>query len=230
MLASDPAALCRNLGYDFRDNSLLDQALTHRSCGQHNYECLEFLGDSVLGFVISAALYQRHPDADEGSLTRMRARLVRRETLARTARRFALGEYLRLGPGELKSGGWNRDSILADAMEAVLGAVYLDSDLETVRALILKLFADEIDKTRPATVEKDAKTRLQEYLQKHFHELPEYITLEVEGEAHQQYFRVECRLPAGRGTVKGEGDSRRKAEQDAAAKALELLMQNRTHG
>lgn len=215
--------LVRQLGYTFRDAALLARALTHRSRSSRNYERLEFLGDSILSFVIADVLYDRFPQLSEGELTRLRATLVRRETLATLARELALGDYLDLGSGELKSGGFDRDSILADALEAVLGAVYKDGGIEAVREVVLRRFQSILDSIDPSSILKDPKTRLQEFLQRQSLATPTYNVLEVSGEPHQQRFVVECRVPGLTEAVRGEGSSRRHAEQAAAMSACERL-------
>lgn len=215
--------LCRTLGYSFNNESLLLQALTHRSAANNHNERLEFLGDSILSIIISDALYHQFPKATEGDLSRMRATLVRGDTLAKIAKEFQLGDYLTLGPGELKSGGFRRESILADAVEAIIGAIYLDSELETVRGLLLGWYEQRLQEIKPGLSQKDAKTQLQEYLQGDKKPLPEYEVVSVEGEAHNQRFTVECRIEGQANAVTGVGSSRRKAEQQAAAQALELL-------
>lgn len=214
--------LYEKLDYSFTDGSLLTQALTHRSKGALNNERLEFLGDSVLGLTISAELYQRFSETDEGALTRLRARLVRKETLAKLAREIGLGDYLHLGTGELKSGGFDRDSILADALEAVFGAAYADGGIEAGTYVVLHLYQTVLNEITSAAAAKDPKTRLQEYLQKQHLSLPVYNTLNIQGQAHNQTFIVEC-LVAGLEPITGKGDSRRKAEQDAASHAYEKL-------
>jgi ribonuclease-3 len=221
---SDPLrALCRRLDHVFRDDRLLTRALTHRSRSSDNYERLEFLGDSILSFVVADALYERFPDLPEGDLTRLRATLVRRETLASLAREIDLGSYLELGGGELKSGGFDRDSILADSLEAVFGAVYKDGGLDKVRLVILHLYAPVLERLDPNTILKDPKTRLQEFLQKRALPTPVYETISVQGEAHAQHFVVHCRVSGLDTPARGEGSSRRNAEQAAAARACELL-------
>ncbi|WP_126166014.1 ribonuclease III [Shewanella khirikhana] len=217
--------LCRTLGYEFSDVKLLEQALTHRSASNQHNERLEFLGDSILSIVISDALFHQFPKATEGDLSRMRATLVRGDTLAIIAKEFKLGDYLNLGPGELKSGGFRRESILADAVEAIIGAIYLDADLETCRALLLNWYQQRLAEIKPGVGQKDAKTLLQEYLQGVKKPLPEYQVTLVEGEAHDQTFTVECRVIDIAEPVVGVGSSRRKAEQMAAAQVLELLKQ-----
>lgn len=215
--------LTRRLGYSFRDAQLLARALTHRSKGSANYERLEFLGDSILSFVIADALYDRFPRLSEGELTRLRASLVRRETLAGVARELGLGAHLELGGGELKSGGFDRNSILADALEALFGAIYKDSGLEEARTVVLELFRLVLERIDPDAILKDPKTRLQECLQRRALPTPSYEVLTVSGEPHQQHFVVECRVTGLAGPVRGEGTSRRHAEQAAAARACELL-------
>ncbi|AEH32322.1 ribonuclease III [Vibrio anguillarum] len=211
------------LGYSFNDPEFISLALTHRSAnGKHN-ERLEFLGDSILSFVIADELYHRFPKINEGDMSRMRATLVRGHTLAELGREFCLGDYLKLGPGELKSGGFRRDSILADAVEAIIGAIYLDSDTEVVRRIILSWYQERLDAIEPGVSQKDPKTRLQEFLQGRRKQLPIYTVTNIKGEAHNQEFTVSCDV-AGMGTpVIGKGTSRRKAEQSAAEIALEQL-------
>ena len=226
MIASEDVLL-RKLDYCFRDLGLLLAALTHRSAGGANNERLEFLGDAVLGLVIAEALYSRYPDASEGELSRLRAALVRKQTLAELARDLELGEYLRLGSGELKSGGFRRDSILADALEAIFGAVYLDGGFEVCRDLIRMLYADRLESLPDdAGMLKDPKTRLQEQLQGRGLDLPTYNILTVYGEAHAQTFEVECCVAALDLCVRGRGSSRRRAEQQAAQAMLGQLEAN----
>lgn len=215
--------LQRRLGYVFQQKELLLQALTHRSAsGKHN-ERLEFLGDSILSFVIANELYRRFPCVDEGDMSRMRATLVRGNTLAEMAREFDLGEYLRLGPGELKSGGFRRESILADTVEALIGGVFLDSDVQTVERLILFWYHDRLEKISHGDKQKDPKTRLQEYLQGRHLPLPTYLVAQVRGEAHDQEFTIDCVVSGLSSPVTGIGSSRRKAEQAAAEQALKQL-------
>ena len=211
------------LGCRFQDETLLELALTHRSCGAHNNERLEFLGDSVLNQVIAEALYCRFPDASEGALSRMRANLVKGETLAEVARESDLGDYIKLGPGELKSGGRRRRSILGDSLEAIIGALLLDAGMESARASVLAWFDTRLDLVSPEHGNKDAKTTLQEYLQGRGLPLPEYSLLKVEGEDHRQEFTILCELTEPGLQVEGNGSSRRKAEQAAAVAALEAL-------
>ncbi|MGI5308611.1 ribonuclease III [Rheinheimera sp. WS51] len=213
------------LGYQFNDVALLEQALTHRSCkGQHN-ERLEYLGDAVLSLVIAETLFINFPKAREGDLTRMRAMLVKGVTLAEIAQELQLSEYLRLGPGELKSGGFRRESILADAVEAILGAIFLDSGMEACKERILYWFASRLTEITPGQ-QKDSKTLLQEYLQGLRLALPEYDVIATQGEAHKQTFTVRCTI-AGMPPFTASGSSRRKAEQDAANMALEKISNDR---
>lgn len=215
--------LQREIGYQFSSAALLELALTHRSAnGTHN-ERLEFLGDSILSFVIAEDLYHRFPKVDEGDMSRMRATLVRGNTLAEIGREFSLGEVMRLGPGELKSGGFRRDSILADAVEALIGAIFLDSDINQVRDIILQWYQQRLETIEPGVSQKDPKTRLQELLQGKRKPLPSYTVMKVKGEAHNQEFTVECQISGLERSVIGKGSSRRKAEQAAAELALQKL-------
>ena len=208
----------------FADQGLMKQALTHRSAGSRNNERLEFLGDAILGSVIAAELYQRYPGAKEGELSRLRANLVRRESLAGIAYSLDLGRYLTLGAGERKSGGHQRDSILSDTVEALLGAIFLDSDFAVCQRCILGLFSARLDALAEVAFLKDAKTRLQEYLQSRHQSLPAYTVTEVAGEAHAQFFKVECVVNGiGLSPGKGQGSSRRQAEQNAAEDILARL-------
>lgn len=215
--------LQREIGYQFSSAALLELALTHRSAnGTHN-ERLEFLGDSILSFVIAEDLYHRFPKVDEGDMSRMRATLVRGNTLAEIGREFSLGEVMRLGPGELKSGGFRRDSILADAVEALIGAIFLDSDINRVQEIILQWYQQRLETIEPGVSQKDPKTRLQEHLQGKRKPLPSYTVMRVKGEAHNQEFTVECQISGLERSVIGKGSSRRKAEQAAAELALQKL-------
>lgn len=222
-MSADPRRLARALGHPFAREDLLALALTHRSASSANNERLEFLGDALLGFAIAEALVSRFPTADEGTLSRMRASLVKRESLAQLARELKLGDYLRLGAGELRTGGHTRDSILADAMEAVLGAVYLDSGFSRARAVILNLFRQGLEQQTEARVAKDPKTRLQELLQSRHRPIPEYEVLTIGGTQHEQHFTVRCRLADDGTDSRGEGTSRRRAEQSAAQAMLDRL-------
>ena len=214
---------CRHLGYEFSDQKLIQRALTHRSASNRHNERLEFLGDAVLGMVIAKALFEQFPKVNEGQLTRMRSSLVKGKTLAVIAKEIDLGDYIRLGEGELKSGGFRRASILADGFEAVIGAVYLDSGFEATSQLILKLYGERLTQLNPDEVTKDAKTRLQELLQSRGYPLPEYDLLTVTGEAHKQTFEVVCVISEQKIKTQGTGSSRRNAEQLAAEKAFTEL-------
>ncbi|MFC3913195.1 ribonuclease III [Pseudaeromonas sharmana] len=215
--------LLNKLGHQFADADLLKRAITHRSAGSRHNERLEFLGDSILSLVIAETLYHRFPEVSEGDMSRMRATLVREKTLAELAREFELGDYLILGPGELKSGGYRRESILADTVEAIIGAIYLDAGMEVTRTLLLNWYAPRLDEIRPGAEQKDPKTRLQEFLQGRRRPLPSYVVVKVKGEAHNQEFTVQCEIEGIASSVIGVGSSRRKAEQAAAEKALEQL-------
>jgi len=217
------------IGHSFGDAGLLRQALTHRSCGQPNNERLEFLGDGLLNFVIGEAVYRQRARSAEGELSRLRVRLVREETLAEVARRLSLGDAVRLGPGELRSGGFRRDSILADALEAVLGAVYLDGGFEAARKVCERIFAPELAQLPDIEAPKDAKTRLQETLQARGRSLPEYRLVEESGPAHQRNFRVHCVLPDIAAPAEGQAASRRLAEQIAAENMLAMLATEQGH-
>ena len=221
--ASTVSKLCKKLGYSFNDLALLSEAITHRSKHSINNERLEFLGDSVLGYVMSSELFRCFPDATEGELTRGRAMLVRGETLAELALQMDLGEYLQLGPGELKSGGFRRKSILSDAMEAIIGAIYIDGGLEPARRHILTIYADKLKNISLKKVSKDPKTQLQEAMQAMRRSLPEYKIIATSGSDHDQVFEVTCKIEEIPKPVKGSGTSRRKAEQDAAKKVLQIL-------
>mgnify|MGYP000037575003 FL=1 len=217
---SDLEALQDQIGYRFQEIGRLQEAMTHRSAGAQHNERLEFLGDSVLNFVIAYEVFRRRPRDSEGALSRLRANLVNRSSLAAIARDIGLGSHLRLGGGELKSGGHRRDSILADAMEAVFGAVYLDSGFDTAARVITGLYRPRLDSLPEEVVLKDPKTRLQEALQSTRRPLPSYQVLDVRGRAHHQQFRVECRLSDTDQATVGEAGSRRQAEQRAAAAML----------
>jgi ribonuclease III len=216
-------ALTRRLGFVFADEQLLIEALTHRSHGSPHNERLEFLGDSVLNCAIAAELYRRFPKLSEGELSRLRAALVNKNTLHEIARELDLGEAVLLGEGELKSGGHTRPSILADALEAVFGAVYNDAGFDAAAGVVRNLFAAHLDALDPKALAKDPKTLLQEYLQGRKIALPKYTVLEIKGEAHDQTFRVECQIPALNVRGEGLGSSRKNAEQSAAAAAFERI-------
>jgi ribonuclease III len=228
-----PAALCDRLGYAFRRPELLSQALTHRSFGAGHNERLEFVGDAVLSCAIATVLYRRFPQIPEGELSRVRASLVNGETLARLASSLDLGNVVRLGEGELRSGGAMRPSILADTLEAVFGAVFLDSDFEAALGVVEVVYAAELADLDPAALSKDPKTRLQEWLQARKVSVPEYAVTAVSGEAHSQTFTVLCRIPALAIETSGTGASRRAAEQAAAAAAYATAVADRgiaSHG
>jgi ribonuclease-3 len=219
--------LYKRLGYTFAHESNIVEALTHRSASKQHNERLEFLGDAILGMVIAKALDQRFPHQPEGKLTRMRSSLVKGDTLAEVAREFELGELLLLGPGELKSGGFRRDSILADAVESIIGAIYLEAGMTECESLILNWFACRLQALDPEAVSKDDKTRLQEYLQSNKHPLPLYEVTEIKGKSHDQTFYVECNVEGLKKAVVGTGNSRRRAEQKAAKQAFEKLINDR---
>jgi ribonuclease-3 len=225
-LRKQPSGLTTALGVSFNSSELLEQALTHRSAGQPHNERLEFLGDAILGMIVAERLFTLFPEASEGQLSRLRAQLVKRDTLAKIAREIGLGEYLRMGSGELRAGGQSRDSTLSDALEAFLGAVYLDLGTNAVEEVFNSLFDERLQQLDLSRSVKDPKTRLQEYLQSRNLTLPEYSVTATSGKQHQQLFEVECSLPGLEITARGEGRSRRKAEQDAASNALELIGQD----
>ena len=211
------------VNYRFTDQQLLNGALTHRSVGADNNERLEFLGDSVLNLVISSRLYEVHPEAQEGDLSRMRARLVRGVSLSDLASSIELGQNLKLGEGEMKSGGFRRASILADAFEALIGAIFLDGGYAACQTEILRLFDPLIENLPDVEELKDAKTRLQEWLQARQLSLPEYELVEVTGQAHRQRFEVSCKVNGIATTTTGSGTSRRNAEQESAMRMLDEL-------
>lgn len=218
------AALMRKMDYEFDDLNLLELALTHRSKGSMNYERLEFLGDSILGFVIAEWLYKAYPKLAEGKLSRMRSSLVRREALADVARELTLGDYLILGEGELKSGGFNRSSILSDTVESLIGAIYLDSSFSSAESFIKSKFQKMMNSLSVESNYKDAKSQLQEHLQKIGTNLPEYEIIETNGQQHEQEFTVECRLPNRKESAVATAKSRRLAEQKSASAVLEQLL------
>ncbi|WP_447592490.1 ribonuclease III [Aquipseudomonas campi] len=217
------ARLERKLGYTFKDQDLMLLALTHRSFAGRNNERMEFLGDAILNFVAGEALFERFPQAREGQLSRLRARLVKGETLAILARGFDLGEYLRLGSGELKSGGFRRESILADALEALIGAIYLDAGMDVARERVLAWLDNELEGLTLVDTNKDPKTRLQEFLQSRAVDLPRYEVVDIQGEPHCRTFFVQCEVALLNDKSQGHGASRRIAEQVAAAAALVAL-------
>ncbi|AWN16967.1 ribonuclease III [Salinisphaera sp. LB1] len=213
----------RRIGHDFSARALLAQALTHRSAGPNHNERLEFLGDGVLNFVIAAALFEQNPAAPEGDLSRLRASLVRERTLAEICDELGLAELLVLGPGENRAGSRRRASIKADAVEAVLGAIYCDAGFERTRDVILSLYRRRLAELPTADSLKDAKTRLQEWLQARARSRPEYEVVSVSGADHAQHFVARCRLADSGEAVEGEGGGRRKAEQNAAQRMLQRL-------
>jgi ribonuclease-3 len=217
------SALGKRFGYVFRQPQLLQRALTHRSYAPEHNERMEFLGDSILGCVIAKYLYNNYPQLSEGELSRLRSNLVREATLATLAQQLDLGSHLRLGEGELKSGGFRRPSILADALEALFGAVLLDSGFNEAEQAVLNLYAPYLEKVDVQTQGKDAKTLLQEYLQGKRLPLPTYTIIAMQGEAHEQSFQVECVIPSLKISARGTGTSRRNAEQQAAQAAYQQL-------
>lgn len=219
----DPSGIATLIGHDFRDAALLTRALTHRSAGAIHNERLEFLGDGVLNCAIAAELYRRFPALPEGELSRLRAHFVNQQTLADIAAGLGLGAALRLGEGEHRSGGAQRPSILADALEALLGAVFLDAGFDTACGAVGRLYAGLLDRADPQELGKDPKTRLQEWLQARHLALPQYAVVATRGEAHAQTFEVECRVPAFSICTLGTGVSRRSAEQSAAATAYDQV-------
>ena len=223
MLDRASAWLDEKLGYHFSDDQLLCMALTHRSAPGWNNERLEFLGDAILDVVVSEVIYRLRPEASEGVMSRIRASLVKDSTLARLATSIDLGEHLVLGPGERRTGGHHRRSILADALEAIFGAVYLDSGFERAREVILRTYGDMLETLPESASLRDPKTRLQELLQSRRIGLPAYEVENVTGKAHQQSFEVRCTVAAVDASTVGHGSSRRQAEQEAATRMLELL-------
>ncbi len=219
----DLPRLEKALNYQFQKIELLNEAVTHRSAGAKNNERLEFLGDSILNFVIAADLFNRYPESPEGDLSRLRASLVNKEGLFLVSQDLHLGNYLILGSGELKSGGYRRNSILADTVEAIFGAVYMDSDLERCRLLILQLYKKQLENIPDADSLKDPKTRLQELLQSRKLSLPEYDVIEIVGKAHNQKFTVNCKINKLELETEGKASNRRKAEQQAADKIIPLV-------
>ncbi len=218
-----PEELAKKLGITFTNPQLFVNALTHRSASSNNNERLEFLGDSILGFVIAQKLYQLFPEASEGVLSRLRASLVNQSSLAELARKHKLGDYLLLGSGELKSGGFRRDSILSDALEAIIGALYNDQGITVCQPWILQLFEEKLADLSMNNWQKDPKTQLQELMQSRKMELPDYTLMTMSGLAHEQTFRVKCTTPLLAESCVGTGNSRKKAEQSAAELMLELL-------
>ena len=211
------------LNYNFNDKNLLELALTHRSFQGKNNERLEFLGDSILNFIIAELLFKKFNTSPEGDLSRLRSQLVKSSTLSEIGILLNLGDYLILGEGELKSSGWRRPSILADSVEAIIGAVFIDGGIKASHNLIVDWFKDKIDSINPNDIEKDSKSLLQELLQAKKIPLPDYNVISIEGEAHCQYFKVSCTIPKLGVTIEGEGSSRKIAEQGAAEEMLKNL-------
>lgn len=222
-VSTDLSALCEKLGYQFKDIQLLDLALTHRSYGTHNNERLEFLGDGVLNFLTTEHLYKTFTGLSEGGLSRLRANLVNGEVLAILAIELKLSYYLRLGAGEMKSGGTHRRSILSNTMEAVIGAIFLDGGIDACRERIYYWYQARFDGLTEEGVKKDPKSTLQEYAQSKKMAMPQYEVLAIEGKEHNQNFRVQCRIPGTSKSALGSGTSRRRAEQEAAQKLLTIL-------
>jgi ribonuclease-3 len=223
VVARPSEVLCARLGYTFNRPDLLETALTHRSHHRDHNERLEFLGDAALGLVFAEDLFRAYPQATEGELSRLRSSLVNRDTLARIARGFDLGQYLRLGTGESKNGGLDRDSNLANALEALIGAIYLDGGLERCRECVLAWYAGVRDSTATPDELKDPKTRLQEHLQARQRAVPVYRVTAIEGKAHAQTFEVQCLIDGLDLDLRGHGSRRRYAEQEAARKVLTVL-------
>jgi len=218
------ASLSRIIHYTFQDASLMMMALTHRSFNAQHNERLEFLGDSILSFLIAQELYQRFPKIDEGDLSRLRAQLVKESSLSSIATSMGLGDFIQLGEGELKSAGWRRPSILADTLEAMIGAIYLDAGIEPAHQFVLRFFEKQLNEIDPKLIQKDAKTLLQELLQSQKSDLPIYTVVSIEGEAHSQSFTIECTIKKFNIKTQGIGQSRRIAEQEAASKAYQLML------
>lgn len=222
-MTSNYQRLTAKIGYEFQDEGLLEQALSHRSFSRKNNERLEFLGDAILNCTIAQALFEQFPNAKEGQMSRLRAHLVKGDTLAEIGREFELGDFLKLGSGELKSGGYRRDSILADAVEAIIGAISLDASLAKSQAVLLSWYTERLSNLDLKENIKDSKTRLQEFLQARRLPLPEYTVTKITGEAHQQQFTVHCSVESIDEPFKGIGSSRRMAEQESAHAALKAL-------
>ena len=222
-MKNDLERLCRRLKYQFQNIKFLKQALTHCSVGSENYERLEFLGDSILSFVIANELVKKFPAYSEGQLSRLRSFLVKGDMLAEIAKEIDVGDFLFLGQGELKSGGFRRASILADSLEAIFAAIFIDGGIEAAQTVILNLFQSRLNSPTLTYCLKDAKTQLQEYLQAEKYALPEYTLTKVEGDEHDQVFYVQCTVQGLKQSSSGQGSNRRKAEQIAAKSLLEQL-------
>jgi ribonuclease-3 len=220
------ASLSRIIHYTFNDPSFMIMALTHRSFSSQHNERLEFLGDSVLSFLIANELYKRFPHIDEGDLSRLRAQLVKESSLSTIATAMGLGDFIRLGEGELKSAGWRRPSILADTFESIIGAIYLDGGIEPTHEFVLRFFETQLNEIDPKLIQKDPKTLLQELLQSKKSDLPIYTVVSIEGEAHSQTFTIECIIKKSNIKTQGVGNSRRIAEQEAASRAYQLMLES----
>jgi len=220
------ASLSRIIHYTFNDPSFMIMALTHRSFSSQHNERLEFLGDSVLSFLIANELYKRFARIDEGDLSRLRAQLVKESSLSTIATSMGLGDFIRLGEGELKSAGWRRPSILADTFESIIGAIYLDGGIEPTHEFVLRFFETQLNEIDPKLIQKDPKTLLQELLQSKKSDLPIYTVVSIEGEAHSQTFTIECQIKKSNIKTQGVGNSRRIAEQEAASRAYQLMLES----
>ena len=220
------ASLSRIIHYTFNDPSFMIMALTHRSFSSQHNERLEFLGDSVLSFLIANELYKRFARIDEGDLSRLRAQLVKESSLSTIATSIGLGDFIRLGEGELKSAGWRRPSILADTFESIIGAIYLDGGIKPTHEFVLRFFETQLNEIDPKFIQKDPKTLLQELLQSKKSDLPIYTVVSIEGEAHSQTFTIECQIKKSNIKTQGVGNSRRIAEQEAASRAYQLMLES----
>jgi len=220
------ASLSRIIHYTFNDPSFMIMALTHRSFSSQHNERLEFLVDSVLSFLIANELYKRFPRIDEGDLSRLRAQLVKESSLSTIATSIGLGDFIRLGEGELKSAGWRRPSILADTFESIIGAIYLDGGIKPTHEFVLRFFETQLNEIDPKLIQKDPKTLLQELLQSKKSDLPIYTVVSIEGEAHSQTFTIECQIKKSNIKTQGVGNSRRIAEQEAASRAYQLMLES----
>lgn len=219
-------ALEKVLDYEFKDKALLELALTHRSFHGNNNERLEFLGDSILNFIVAELLFKKFSDLDEGDLSRLRSQLVKESTLSEIGAAINIGEYLKLGEGELKSAGWRRPSIMADGVEAIIGALFMDGGIDASHLFITKSYQDRINSINPREIHKDPKSILQEFLQSKKIALPFYEIISIKGEAHSQFFKVNCSISELKLSSEGEGTSRKVAEQMAAQVAMKMLKKN----
>lgn len=219
-------ALEKVLDYEFKDKALLELALTHRSFHGSNNERLEFLGDSILNFIVAELLFKKFSDLDEGDLSRLRSQLVKESTLSEIGAAINIGEYLKLGEGELKSAGWRRPSIMADGIEAIIGALFMDGGIDASHLFITKSYQDRINSINPREIHKDPKSILQEFLQSKKIALPSYEIISIKGEAHSQFFKVNCSISELKLISEGEGTSRKVAEQMAAQVAMKMLKKN----